>query len=54
MIGDPLGASDGRFLGTLATRWVESRERWGVAAICIGFGQGPAVVIENVAFSTGS
>jgi acetyl-CoA acetyltransferase len=28
---------------------VERREQWGVAAICIGVGQGLAVVLENVA-----
>ncbi|MEV7629584.1 thiolase family protein [Actinoplanes sp. NPDC089786] len=48
-IGHPLGASGGRVLGTLAARLVESGERWGVAAICIGVGQGLAVVLENVA-----
>ncbi|BCJ55224.1 acetyl-CoA acyltransferase [Actinoplanes sp. NBRC 14428] len=47
-IGHPLGASGGRILGTLAARLVESGERWGVAAICIGVGQGLAVVLENV------
>jgi acetyl-CoA acyltransferase len=26
----------------------ERRERWGVAAICIGVGQALAVVLENV------
>lgn len=46
-IGHPLGASGGRILGTLAKRLIESRERWGVAAICIGVGQGLAVVLEN-------
>jgi acetyl-CoA acyltransferase len=48
-IGHPLGASGGRVLGTLTARLVESGERWGVAAICIGVGQGLAVVLENVA-----
>ncbi|GAA0242083.1 thiolase family protein [Cryptosporangium japonicum] len=48
-IGHPLGASGGRILGTLAARLVESGERWGVAAICIGVGQGLAIVLENVA-----
>jgi acetyl-CoA acetyltransferase len=48
-IGHPLGASGGRVLGTLAGRLVESGSRWGVAAICIGVGQGLAVVLENVA-----
>ena len=47
-MGHPLGASGGRILGTLAARLTESGERWGVAAICIGVGQGLAVVLENV------
>ena len=47
-IGHPLGASGIRILGTLARRLQESGERWGVAAICIGVGQGLAVVLENV------
>ena len=46
-IGHPLGASGARLLGTLAHRLRESGERWGVAAICIGVGQGLAVVLEN-------
>jgi acetyl-CoA acetyltransferase family protein len=47
-VGHPLGASGGRVVGTLAKRLVESGDRWGVAAICIGVGQGLAVVLENV------
>ncbi|MCT2582057.1 thiolase family protein [Actinophytocola gossypii] len=47
-IGHPLGASGGRILGTLAAVLRERRQRWGVAAICIGVGQGLAVVLENV------
>ncbi|MBB2741691.1 UNVERIFIED_ORG: acetyl-CoA acyltransferase [Microbispora rosea subsp. rosea] len=50
-IGHPLGASGGRVLGTLAHVLRERRERWGVAAICIGVGQGLAVVLENVSAS---
>ena len=46
-IGHPLGASGGRVLGTLAHRLRETGDRWGVAAICIGVGQGLAVVLEN-------
>jgi acetyl-CoA acetyltransferase family protein len=46
-VGHPLGASGGRVVGTLAKRLVESGDRWGVAAICIGVGQGLAVVLEN-------
>ncbi len=48
-IGHPLGASGGRILGTLAKVLREGGHRWGVAAICIGVGQGLAVVLENVA-----
>jgi acetyl-CoA acetyltransferase family protein len=48
-IGHPLGASGTRVLSTLAKVLVERRERWGLAAICIGVGQGLAVVLENVA-----
>ena len=48
-IGHPLGASGGRILGTLAKTMREDGHRWGVAAICIGAGQGLAVVLENAA-----
>ena len=47
-IGHPLGASGGRILGTLARDLQRSGCRWGVACICIGVGQGLAVVLENV------
>jgi acetyl-CoA C-acetyltransferase len=47
-IGHPLGASGGRILGTLARSLQRSGDRWGVACICIGVGQGLAVVLENV------
>jgi acetyl-CoA acetyltransferase family protein len=48
-IGHPLGASGGRILGTLAAVLREKKQRYGVAAICIGVGQGLAVVLENPA-----
>ena len=47
-IGHPLGASGTRVLGTLARSLQQSGGRYGVAAICIGVGQGLAVVLENV------
>jgi acetyl-CoA acetyltransferase family protein len=47
-IGHPLGASGSRVLGTLAKVLTERGERYGVAAICIGVGQGLAVVLENM------
>jgi len=51
-IGHPLGASGTRILGTLARGLVATGRRWGVAAICIGVGQGLAVVLENARTDT--
>jgi acetyl-CoA acyltransferase len=50
-IGHPLGASGGRLLGALLAVLKERGERYGVAAICIGVGQGLAVVLENLEVS---
>ncbi|MFE4540328.1 thiolase family protein [Streptomyces scopuliridis] len=52
-IGHPLGASGTRILGALARTLAETGGRWGVAAICIGVGQGLAVVLENVGTGNG-
>ena len=46
-IGHPLGASAARIVGTLAHRLRASGERRGIAATCIGVGQGPAMVLEH-------
>ena len=48
-IGHPLGASGGRILGTLAYTLRENGWKYGVAAICIGVGQGLAIVLEAAA-----
>jgi acetyl-CoA acetyltransferase family protein len=45
-IGHPLGASGVRILGGLAYELKRRGGRYGVAAICIGVGQGLAVVLE--------
>ncbi|ASR35119.1 beta-ketoadipyl CoA thiolase [Prauserella marina] len=45
-IGHPLGASGGRVLGALAHELRRRGGGWGLAAICIGVGQGLAVVLE--------
>jgi acetyl-CoA acyltransferase len=47
-IGHPLGASGGRIIATLVRVLRKRGGRYGVAAICIGVGQGLAVVVENV------
>jgi acetyl-CoA acetyltransferase family protein len=44
-LGHPIGCSGARILGTLA-RELRRRGGWGLAAICIGVGQGLAVVLE--------
>lgn len=45
-IGHPLGASGARILGTLAHQLHRAGGGWGLAAICIGVGQGLAVVLH--------
>jgi acetyl-CoA acetyltransferase family protein len=45
-LGHPIGCSGARILGTLARELRRRRGRWGLAAICIGVGQGLAVVLE--------
>jgi acetyl-CoA acetyltransferase family protein len=47
-VGHPLGASGVRVLAGCAYELKRRGERYGVAAICIGVGQGLAVVIESV------
>ncbi len=46
-IGHPLGASGARIIGQLARKLEASGKRYGLAAICIGVGQGLAVVLER-------
>jgi acetyl-CoA acetyltransferase family protein len=46
-IGHPLGASGARIIGQLARKLEDSGKRYGLAAICIGVGQGLAVVLER-------
>jgi acetyl-CoA acetyltransferase family protein len=45
-LGHPLGCSGARILGTLARELHGRGGGWGLAAICIGVGQGLAVVLE--------
>jgi acetyl-CoA acetyltransferase family protein len=46
-IGHPLGASGVRILGGLAHEMRRRGHKWGLAALCIGVGQGLAVVLET-------
>jgi acetyl-CoA acetyltransferase family protein len=45
-LGHPLGCSGAKILTTLAWHLRHTGQRWGLAAMCIGVGQGIAVVIE--------
>jgi acetyl-CoA acetyltransferase family protein len=47
-IGHPLGCSGARLLTTLAWRLHRAGGGWGLAAMCIGVGQGIAVVLEGL------
>jgi acetyl-CoA acetyltransferase family protein len=47
-IGHPLGASGARILTTLVHHLHRTGGRYGLAAMCIGVGQGIATVIENL------
>jgi acetyl-CoA C-acetyltransferase len=48
-VGHPLGASGARVLLTCARELQRRGGRYGVASLCVGLGQGLAVVIERVA-----
>lgn len=47
-IGHPLGCSGARLITTLTHRLVRTGGRYGLAAMCVGVGQGVAVVLENL------
>ncbi len=47
-LGHPVGASGNRIILTLAKELQRQNKRFGVAALCIGGGQGGAVVIERI------
>lgn len=46
-LGHPLGSSGARILGTLAHELHHRGGGYGLAAICVGVGQGLAVVLEG-------
>lgn len=48
-IGHPFGATGARYVLTLATELRERGARYGAIGVCVGSGQGVAVVLENPA-----
>ncbi|RSF06163.1 3-oxoadipyl-CoA thiolase [Acinetobacter baumannii] len=47
-VGHPLGASGARLALTLARELIRRKKKYAVVSLCIGVGQGLAMVIENV------
>jgi acetyl-CoA acetyltransferase family protein len=47
-LGHPLGASGARIMTTLVHEMVRREARYGLAAMCIGVGQGIATIIERI------
>ena len=47
-IGHPLGCSGVRISTTLLHEMKRSRVKWGLATMCVGVGQGAAMIYENV------
>ncbi len=47
-IGHPLGASGARITGTLALQLQETGAKRGIAAMCVGVGQGVAISLERL------
>ena len=47
-LGHPLGASGARIMTTLVHEMVRRKARYGLAAMCIGVGQGIATIVERI------
>lgn len=47
-LGHPLGASGARIVGKLATLLNRENKKFGLATMCIGGGQGTAIILEKV------
>jgi acetyl-CoA acetyltransferase len=47
-LGHPLGCSGARIVGTLAHQLRDHSQKYGLATMCIGLGQGIATVLENL------
>lgn len=47
-LGHPLGSSGSRILGTLVSRLHADNQEFGLASLCIGVGQGAAMLVKRV------
>ena len=50
-LGHPLGATGARLLVTLLHLMEDRNERYGLMTLCIGFGQGQAIILEKTGLS---
>lgn len=48
-LGHPVGATGARIVVTLMHELIRRKERYGIATLCVGGGQGMAILIENIA-----
>jgi acetyl-CoA acetyltransferase len=48
-LGHPLGCSGARLMTTLVWEMRRRKARFGIAALCVGVGQGVATLVENPA-----
>ena len=47
-LGHPLGMSGARIVGTLITALKHKGGKLGIATLCVGGGQGAAILLENI------
>jgi len=48
-LGHPLGCSGARITATLVHEMARRQARYGLATMCVGVGQGAAIVVERIA-----
>ena len=46
-MGNPLGSTGSRIIGSLVHEMNRTNTRYGLATMCVGVGQGAAIIIEN-------
>lgn len=51
-LGHPVGSTGTRIVVTLLHELIRRKERYGIATLCVGGGQGMAILIENIAESS--
>lgn len=47
-LGHPVGSTGARIVTTLIHEMIRRQERYGIATLCVGGGQGMAILIETI------